>query len=100
MADPKYPLEDNVGENLEELFRRISIQPDGSKPGNLDGYLEKDVSLSATVAKEIYHHLNRLPNGYIVLSRSQFCKIKQTAESTSSLSLMSDVDTTITVLIL
>lgn len=100
MADPIYPLDQNVSINLEELFERISlIADDDGKPRNLDGKIVT-VSVTATGSTTIYHKLGRTPEGYIVLSRDEFCDIKQVSSDEDTLVLQSDVDATIKLLII
>ena len=100
MADPQYPLEAHVKENLEELFERISITPFVSgKAGNIDGKIVNEV-LDANVSTKIYHTLRRVPNGFIVLSQSDFGSIKTVASDTNTLTIMANQDMSVKLLIL
>ena len=102
MANPKYPLSapENLEDNLTELFERITITPEiSNKAGNFHAEIQT-LDFTADTDATFQHLLGRLPNGYIVLSKSAYCHVKFISKSDSHLTLMADADATITVLIL
>jgi ornithine carbamoyltransferase len=99
MANPKYPLADNAEENFQELFERISFVSVGGKPKNLEGNIQ-EVAMTAGVDVTIYHPLNRIPTGYLVISKSEYCDVKMTGKSQITLTLVANATATITVLII
>ena len=102
MSTPKYPLSDpaNLETNLSELFERISFVRRDMQPGNIDGYIQENVSVSDTAETTIYHGLGRIPTGVIPIKKSAPCDIYVTAEAEYQITVQSTAVATVTLLIL
>ena len=102
MATPKYPLSDvaNLEDNLSELFERISFVRRDMQPGNFDGYIEEDLSVSDVSTTTIYHGLSRIPTGVIPIKKSAACDIYVVSEDEYSVVVQSTAVATVTILIL
>lgn len=83
MATALYPLEDtlNLHRNLEALFTSIDMRPgENGKAGNFDGKIF-DESLNAGVSLVLFHGLNRMPVGVVVLAQDQHGSIRTITSS-------------------
>ena len=102
MATGLYPLEDtlNLKRNLEALLTSTDIKPDeDGKAGNLDAKVV-DLLMIATTPQTVYHELNRVPVGVVVLAQSQHGSIRTVTLTEKSVVVEASANMTARLLIL
>jgi len=74
---------------LEDFFTQIETNP------LLKGNLLEDISLSASTTTVVRHKLNIIPKGYIIVSQSQPASIYLQDKDSTTLTLYSSADVTV-----